>query len=76
MKRVRVAYDGGINRELDRLLRHTVLAAGGREMGSGSMLVAPYRRDIEFEFPDALVAQRFTEGLGMWSWMWPSLTIL
>lgn len=76
MRRVTVAYSGGINPELDRLLRHTVLAAGGREVGSGSMLIAPFRRDIEFEFRDAQIAQQFIEGLGTWSWMWPSLTIL
>lgn len=68
MKRVRVAYDGGISPELDRLLRHTVQAAGGREWGSGSMMIAPYTRDMEFEFPDALTGQRFIDGLGAWEW--------
>lgn len=67
MTRVTVAYDGGVNPDLDRLLRDTVRAAGGRECGSGSLMFAPYTRDIEFEMP-ALQAEVFIEGLQTWSW--------
>lgn len=75
MKRVTVAYDGGINPELDRLLRHTVLAAGGREMGSGSMMVAPFTRDIDFELPDAQ-AQSFIDGLQVFEWALQNLRVV
>ena len=63
-----VAYEGGINPLLDRLLRDSVKAAGGVELGSGAMLVKPYRRDISFRFTDNKTAQRLMASLRGYEW--------
>lgn len=58
---VSVAYDGGIDITLDKRIRR---AAGvGVEMGSGQMLVPPYRRDLAFQFRKLWMAEEFIESL-------------
>lgn len=62
-QRVTVAYDGGINPDLDRTLRRIAGFQGGREVGSGCMLIGPCTRDIEFEFDIAHGAECFVRNV-------------
>lgn len=58
---IRVEYDGGMNPSLDEALRRLAEIGDGKSLGSGQMLVKPYRRDLSWRFPTNAKAAAFRQ---------------